>query len=162
MLRISKLTDYGVVLVTHLVGTGSPLSAQELSGITSVPLPTTKKVLKQLCASDVVTSTRGVYGGYSLARDASEISVAEVITALEGPIAVTECSTPRDEDAPLTDESCEHETNCGVRTNWQRINAAVYDALDAISIREMVADAPLITLFRSREAATRGAHGSSS
>lgn len=146
MLRISKLTDYAVVLSTHLAGLTKPASVRELAEETGLPEPTVAKVLKTLAKAEVVVSTRGAHGGYSLARAPHAISIVEVISALEGPIAVTECT---DDDA-----SCAHETHCSVRGNWQRINDAVLGALSAITLDEMARSSiNLITLSRSREQA---------
>lgn len=143
MLRISKLTDYGVVLCTHLASEGRR-SVRSLHARTAIPEPTIAKVLKALTRSGVVTSTRGASGGYALSRSADEVSVADIISALEGPIAVTECT---DESA---ETSCTHEPECGVRTNWQRINDAVQSALSNISLAEMTSPvAPLIQIRRA-------------
>lgn len=148
MLRISKLTDYGVVLATHLATLSRPLSVRELAEDTAIPAPTVSKVLKALARAGVVASLRGAHGGYALSRAPHAIPIAEVITALEGPIAVTECTDDR------ADASCSHETHCGVRANWQRINAAVASALGAISLADM-AQPSLVSLARSREHADR-------
>ena len=148
MLRISKLTDYGVVLSTHLAGLTEPKSVRELALDTGLPEPTVAKVLKTLAKADVVSSRRGAHGGYALSRSPDAISIVEVITALEGPIAVTECTDESD------DASCAHETHCAVRGNWQRINDAVLAALGAITLDEMARSSiTLITLSRSREQA---------
>lgn len=148
MLRISKLTDYGVVLSTHLAGLKEPKSVPQLADETGLPEPTIAKVLKTLSKADVVVSRRGANGGYALARAPHAISIVEVISALEGPIAVTEC-TDDSEDA-----SCAHETHCAVRGNWQRINEAVLGALRGITLDEMARSSMnLISLSRSREQA---------
>ncbi len=151
MLRISKLTDYGIVLATHLAQLTGPTSVSELTTTTNLPEPTVRKVLKILARGGVLRSTRGIQGGYTLARPPERISVAEVITVLDGPISVTECT-----DGSM-DSSCVHEMHCGVRGNWQRINEAVQSALDAISLAEMAQrSAPgLVPLSRSREEAQR-------
>ncbi len=94
-----------------------------------LPLPTVSKILKLLAREGLLASHRGVKGGYSLAPPAEEISMAEIIAALEGPIAITECIERR---ARLL-----HEPLCPVRGNWQRINEAVRTALDGISLAEM-------------------------
>ena len=151
MLRISKMTDYAVVLATHLADTKGPHAARDLARQTQIPEPTTSKVLKQLSKAGVVASQRGPKGGYTLARPAGEIGIQQVIEAIEGPIAVTECF---DE---TTDSLCEYETNCGVRANWQRINLAVHQALSQITLADMAfpfADT-LITIARSGEEAER-------
>lgn len=139
------MTDYAVVLATHLAATRGPHAARDLAVQTQIPEPTTSKVLKQLGRAGVVASQRGAKGGYTLARPPQQIGIHEVIEAIEGPIAVTECS---DETA---DSLCEYETNCGVRANWQRINVAVHQALSVITLADMalpVSDA-LVTLTRS-------------
>ncbi len=151
MLRISKMTDYAVVLATHLAGSREPHAARDLADETQVPEPTASKVLKKLARAGVVVSQRGAKGGYTLARPAERIGVHEVIEAIEGPIAVTECS---DES---TDSSCEYEPSCGVRANWQRINHAVLEALAKITLADMAlpGTAELVLLARSSKDAER-------
>lgn len=145
MLRISRLTDYAVVLTTELARHDAPVAVSDLSVATDVPAPTASKVLKSLTRAGVVSSSRGASGGYRLADHPTRIPVVRVIEALEGPIAVTECS---DETV-----ACEHQTHCGVRANWQRINRAVYLALASISLADMVGpnldEAALVPLLRS-------------
>jgi FeS assembly SUF system regulator len=146
MLRISKLTDYGVVLGTRLAQAPAAEihAVSDLARETGIPEPTVRKVLKQLGRVGVVLSQRGARGGYRLARPAAAISVREIITALEGPIAVTECASDE------TQGACEYEGRCDVQGNWQRINAAVQGALDGISLADMAEATPdrLVTLGR--------------
>ncbi|MGA9342827.1 MAG: SUF system Fe-S cluster assembly regulator [Rhodanobacteraceae bacterium] len=131
MLRISKLTDYATVVMTCLAASdGSIQSAQRLAEDAHLELPTVSKLLKQLAQAGLVTSTRGINGGYRLARRAERISVADIVTAMEGPIGMTECSVK----AGL----CGHEPHCGVRVNWQRINHAIADALAGVTLADMV------------------------
>ncbi|MDH3286053.1 MAG: SUF system Fe-S cluster assembly regulator [Acidobacteriota bacterium] len=132
MLRITKQSDYGIVLMTHFAADAarSVHNARDLAAAAGLPLPTVSKILKALARADLLASHRGVKGGYRLARDPEEISVAEIITALEGPIAMTECL---DHDAA----DCDIEHRCPARTNWQRINHVVREALDAVSLSEM-------------------------
>ncbi len=125
------MTDYAVVLATHLAAAQGPHAARDLAVQTQIPEPTASKVLRKLTRAGVVMSHRGAKGGYALARSPRKIGVNEVIEAIEGPIAVTECS---DE---TTDSLCEYETNCGVRANWQRINVAVHKALSEITLADM-------------------------
>lgn len=146
MLRISKLTDYAVVLTTQLAEGGlrapAVTSVRELAEVSSVPEPTASKVLKALSRAGLVDSVRGAHGGYKLARPATEITVGEIITAIDGPIAVTECV---DEDS-----GCTLEGQCGVRANWQRINDAVQTALHGISLADMARpDAPRLFQIRT-------------
>ena len=151
MLRISKMTDYAVVLATHLATAEGPHAARDLAVQTQIPEPTASKVLKKLARAGVVVSQRGAKGGYTLARSPEQIGVDEVIEAIEGPIAVTECS---DE---TTDSLCEYETNCGVRANWQRINVAVQRALSEITLADMAfpGTAELVLIARSSQEAER-------
>ena len=150
------MTDYAVVLATHLAATEGPHAARDLAVQTQIPEPTASKVLKKLARAGVVVSQRGAKGGYALARSPEQIGVNEVIEAIEGPIAVTECS---DE---TTDSLCEYETNCGVRANWQRINLAVHTALSAITLADMAfpGTADLVLIARSsKEAEQRRSTG---
>ena len=149
MLRISKMTDYAVVLATHLAATNRPHAARDLAVQTEIPEPTASKLLKQLSRAGVVASQRGSKGGYALARPAGEIGINEVIEAIEGPIAVTECA----DDS--SDSYCEYETNCGARANWQRINLAVQQALSQITLADMAfpSAGALVLIARSSEEA---------
>jgi FeS assembly SUF system regulator len=148
MIRITKQTDYGIVLLTHLAAVPERQSnAPELAAETRLPLPMVSKILKLLVRERILVSHRGVKGGYGLARPAEVISMAEVISALEGPIAITEC----------VDEStgCAHESFCGVRGRWHRINTALREALEGITLAEMAdAEKPqkLVTLGGGRSA----------
>lgn len=129
MIRLTKQADYGIVLVTELAQTGQAPAA-DLAVQTQLPAPMVSKILKLLARSGLLTSHRGVRGGYELARSAAEISVADVILALEGPIALTECSAH-------SEHECSYEAFCRVRENWQRINQAVRGALEEITIADM-------------------------
>ncbi|MGA9335707.1 MAG: SUF system Fe-S cluster assembly regulator, partial [Rudaea sp.] len=97
-------------------------------------LPTVSKLLKQLAHAGLVDSFRGVNGGYRLARAPREISIAEIVIAMEGPIGMTQCSA----QAGL----CEHETHCGVRVNWRRINQAIAGALESVTLDDMIRPMP--------------------
>lgn len=131
MLRISKLTDYATVVMASLVDAGEGvLSAQVLAERARLEVPTVSKLLKQLAQAELVASTRGSNGGYRLARAPGEITVADIVTAMEGPIGMTECS--------IQAGACDHESHCGVRVNWQRINQAVADALGSVTLADMI------------------------
>ena len=131
MLRITKQTDYGIVLMTLLAHhAGQRFSAPDLSAETRIPLPMVSKILKLLVRADLLDSHRGVKGGYALARPPHQISVASMIEALDGPIAFTECI----EEAP---GSCSQESICGVKENWQKINDVVRQALECISLADL-------------------------
>jgi len=131
MLRISKLTDYGTVILAHLAANRSGLSsAAEVAAETGLGLATVSKLLKNLGKSGLVSSTRGAQGGYRLSRDAAEISAADVIDALEGPVSITECSAH--------DSHCGLESTCNVGNAWQRINVAIRRALTEITLSDLL------------------------
>jgi len=134
VLRISKLTDYGTVVLAHLAkDPDSVCSAHDVATATGIGVPTVSKLLKSLGHADLVTSTRGANGGYRLARAPADISAADVIDALEGPVSITECSG--------ADSHCDYESICSVGNAWQRINIAIRRALE---------DTSLIDLLRTR------------
>ncbi len=131
MLRVSKLTDYATVVMTCLAAAGDEvLSAQQLAERARLELPTVSKLLKQLAQASLVDSYRGVNGGYRLSREPQAITVAEIVTAMEGPIGMTECSVHAGQ--------CGHESHCGVRVNWQRISQAISAALESVTLADMV------------------------
>jgi len=129
MLRISKLTDYAILLMVELTRDGEMLSAHALAERIHVEIPTASKVLKLLAGDGLLESYRGANGGYRVSRQAGNISVAEVIAAIEGPIAMTECS--------VEEGLCSQEDSCELRGNWQRISLAVAGALQEVSLAEM-------------------------
>lgn len=130
MLRMSKLTDYGTLVLSQLAGSGAePSSAVVVAGHTHIALPTVSKLLKTLTRSGLVVSTRGSHGGYALARAAEKISAAEIIDALEGPVAITECSS--------TDGACDLEAYCRVGLAWQRINRSIREALQEVTLADL-------------------------
>jgi FeS assembly SUF system regulator len=130
MLRISKLTDYAIMVMVELAESGDQvLSAQTLADRCHLELPTVSKVLKMLTRSSLVKSFRGASGGYRVEMAPDDISVADVIAAIEGPIAMTECS--------IHEGRCSVEANCNARDNWQKISRAVAGALERISLAEM-------------------------
>lgn len=133
MIRLSKLTDYGFVLLNRFVADreGEVVhNARDLAEETSLPLPTVSKLLKALTRGGLLTARRGVKGGYVLARPAQAITAADVIEALEGPVALTDCSVHSGED-------CSLEHNCPIRPHWVLITEAVRAALDRISLLDM-------------------------
>jgi FeS assembly SUF system regulator len=131
MIRVSKLADYGIDLLAHFSAArpGTVRAARDLAAESQIPLPTVSKILKALAREGLLVSHRGVAGGYALARPADRISVAEAIAALDGPIALTECLG--------ADSTCGHEGVCSIRTNWERINTVIREALSGLSIAEM-------------------------
>lgn len=129
MLRVSKLTDYATVVMATLASDGGLQSAQVLAERCHLELPTVSKLLKQLAQAGLVASTRGINGGYRLALPPERITVADIVVAMEGPIAMTECSAHSG--------LCGHEPHCGVRVNWRRINQAIAGALAGVTLAEM-------------------------
>jgi FeS assembly SUF system regulator len=137
MLRMSRLTDYAILLMTYLADHPDRVhAAHEVADGAHLRLPTVSKLLRILAREGLLVSHRGVKGGYGLARSPDEITVAAIIRAIEGPIALTDCNV----DA----KGCEHEVLCRVRGHWQRINFAVRDALESISLSDMASPSPLL------------------
>jgi FeS assembly SUF system regulator len=130
MLRISKLTDYGTLILAHLAShPQQQFAAAEVAERTRIALPTVSKLLKTLQRGGLVSSTRGSHGGYQLAKPASEITAMKILDALEGPFAITECSGEH--------SSCGLETNCRVGQVWQRVNGAIRRALSDVTLAQL-------------------------
>ncbi len=142
MFRLSKTTDYGIVLMAQLAsdskdadatpagGTRALQNARELAESCDLPVPMVSKILKALAKEGLLVSQRGPKGGYSLAREAEDLPVAEMIRVLEGPVALTDCAI-----GPLL---CEHETMCAVRAPWQEISRVVERALENVTLADLV------------------------
>jgi FeS assembly SUF system regulator len=149
LIRLSKLADYGIVMMTHMArDAGRQQTAPEIAARSHLPLPMASKILKGLAHAGVLVSHRGAKGGYGLARPAHQISVADVIVALEGPIALTACI----EHGP---GECDIEALCPARANWQRINRAIREALEGITLMEMAQTVPAAFAEPMRELAGR-------
>ncbi|MGQ0384604.1 MAG: SUF system Fe-S cluster assembly regulator [Gammaproteobacteria bacterium] len=129
MLRISRLTDYATVILASLAG-GGLASAAGLSERTRIGLPTVSKLLKQLQHAGLVRSVRGAHGGYQLTRPVSEINAADIIDAVEGPVALTECASGAG--------NCGIEATCLVGHGWQRISLAIRSALTDVKLDELL------------------------
>jgi len=150
MLRISRLTDYATVLLAALASEPQRVqTAASLAEQTHVAAPTVSKLLKQLQRAGLVSSTRGLHGGYQLARPAAQISAAAILDALEGPVALTDCSVGHGQ--------CEIEESCRVGRVWQRLNLAIRRALYDVSLAQLAgldaAPARLPSLERDMKAA---------
>ena len=141
MLKLNRMTDYGVTALSRRamladgadsagVDHASPITVAQLAGDTGVNQPTIAKLMKQLTHAGLVTSQRGANGGYSLARNAHEIFVSEIVEALEGPIELTSC-------VDGAETNCDVESSCPMRGNWDRVNGAIRSALESISLAEM-------------------------
>jgi len=130
MLRMGKLTDYGIVLMVEMADRPTHLyKAAELSEQLQLPQPTVSKLLQRLSLGGFLESTRGVNGGYRLAKAASEITVAGIIRSLEGQGGLTECV-----EQP---GACSQEDTCAIRGKWPAINAAIWHALTGITLADM-------------------------
>jgi FeS assembly SUF system regulator len=130
MIRISRMTDYATVILAALARDPQAcLSAPALAERTRIGMPTVSKVLKTLHRHGLVRSTRGQHGGYALARPPVAISAAAILDAIEGPVAVTDCSAGLGH--------CEIETTCGVGHAWQRVNLAIRRSLYDVSLAQL-------------------------
>lgn len=135
MLRVTKLTDYATLVLTVLAARPQQvLSAPDLAEQAGLEAPTVAKVLKPLAQAGLVEGFRGASGGYRLARSACDISLIEIVEAMEGPLSMTACSVHAGQ--------CGIEDSCGMRAGWRRINDVVGDALRAVTLAEMAAPTP--------------------
>jgi FeS assembly SUF system regulator len=129
MLRLSKLADYGCQVMAYMARDGGVHSASEVANSLGMAVPTVSKILKMLARDRLVESILGAKGGYALARYPKEISIAEIINAMDGPISITECSST---------SICTRESFCSTKGNWQGINNVIQQALDKVSLAEMI------------------------
>lgn len=131
MIKLSRMADYGVVLMTQFAQVPAAMkTAPDVAVSSGLPVPTVSKILKLLTQGGLLESQRGIKGGYTLARDPADISVADIIGALDGPIALTECMTAEG-------AICEIEALCPTRTNWKKINDVLSTALASVSLADM-------------------------
>jgi FeS assembly SUF system regulator len=131
MIKLSRITDYGIVLMAFLAEQPpeSGHSAREIAEHTQLPLPVVSKILKALTRQGLLHSQRGPRGGYRLARQPDRINVVDMVTALEGPIGLTECT--------LHPGQCQQEASCHVRKPWQQINQVVRSALARVTLAQL-------------------------
>lgn len=149
MIRISRLTDYGIVLLSHMAAHPERVhTAAELATETHLPLPTVSKLLRLLARDGLLQSQRGVNGGYGLARAPEQITVSSAVAALEGPIALTTCASAVPSD-------CSHEPICPVRGHLHLINLAIRQALDAVTLADLARRPRAMPLPTARPAASR-------
>lgn len=131
MLKISKLTDYSTVVMAYLAQYPTKMhNAKDITAQTHIALPTVSKILKALTRSGLLLSHRGAYGGYSLANEAMKITIADIITAMEGKPGLTECSH--------NNMLCALQSTCAISGNWQTISSIVYETLEKISLHDML------------------------
>lgn len=130
MLKISRLADYASSIMRYLAYFGEePLSAVQIAQSTRVAPPTVRKVLKQLALAKLVVGSRGKEGGYMLAKPSEEITLADIVEAIDGPIALTECTLPQ--------STCEHKNHCHMKKDWQIINATVRESLASLTLARL-------------------------
>lgn len=135
MLRLNRITDYAFVVLSQMAREPVRLvTAPQLAHDSAVPLPTVSKILKDLARDGVLVSERGVHGGYRLARSPADISVLQIIRALEGPVSLTAC-------VDGSEGQCDVESLCPIRGNWDRVNSAIRAALDGVSLADMAVPA---------------------
>lgn len=139
MFRLSRMADYGVVVLSSLAQRGDAglTTATELSERTTLPAPTVSKILKALARGGVIDATRGAHGGYALSRPADGVTVAEIIAALDGPVALTAC-------VEGSDDTCAAERLCPMAGGWNRINTAVKTALDSVTLADLMAESAML------------------
>ncbi|WP_148254585.1 SUF system Fe-S cluster assembly regulator [Aidingimonas lacisalsi] len=136
MLKLSRLTDYAAVIMAQIARHPDyPHAAAELAEAVTLPYPTVSKTLKMLVKANLLVSQRGAQGGYLLARPASDISASDIISAMEGPVAMTECSH--------ADGDCELMATCGVADNWQRVSQAIRTFLDGVTLAHLAQTTPI-------------------
>jgi len=145
MIRLGKLADYGLVLMTCMArGNKETLrTARDLARETRLPVSTVSKLLKELLQSGLLLSHRGMKGGYLLARQPRQISVVEIIAAIEGPMALTECSTD-------VTGLCTLERGCPIKSNQQVISRAVRGVLERITLADLIEPLQLTSLKDTR------------
>jgi Rrf2 family protein len=146
MLRLSKKADYALMAMKHLAlrGDQGSSSAREIAGAYDIPIELLAKVLQRLVRGGLLASHQGTRGGYQLARMPSQISVADVIQAIDGPVTVTACSTDGG--------TCEQYAKCNVRDPLWRVRERILTALGECTIAQLAADAPLTPPVASRAA----------
>ena len=135
MLRLSKKADYALIAMKHLAqhaDAGTSTSAREIAELYRIPIELMAKVLQRLVRTGLLVSTQGTRGGYTLGRRSSDISVADVIQAIDGPLTVTACSTEKND--------CEQYSRCSIRDPLWQIRERIVEALDTVSLAEMAAD----------------------
>lgn len=131
MIKLGKLTDYAIVVLTQLSREGGGArSAPQLAEKTGIPEPTVAKVLKTLAREKLVDSVRGAAGGYRLSRSTEDLSLCDIIEAVEGPIAIASCVSP-------AEESCGAESRCPSRGKWDPVNRAIRSALQDLKLSDM-------------------------
>ena len=135
MIKLNRMTDYAVVVLSLLAfenqRRGIMMSATEIASRTGISQPATAKIMKMLAQANLVEASRGKDGGYRLARSPSEVTIAKIIEAMEGPIALTNCVT-------TSSDPCSSRHSCFISGNWEKVNGAIADALECVTLAEMI------------------------
>ncbi len=135
MIRLTRLADYAVILMSHLAERSDHFhNAAGVAQATGLPTPTVAKILGLMARADLLRSHRGHGGGFSLARPPTDITVADIVRVVDGPVALTECI----EEGP---DSCSIESLCRVRGYWQKMNEAVKRALEDVTLADLACPA---------------------
>jgi len=138
VIRLSKLADYAIVLLGHIATrpVGDVCTARQLSEASMLPLPTASKVLKSLARAQLLAAQRGKRGGYTLSRTPEQIDVASIIIAVDGPISLTECTVS-------SLNKCDIAPICPVRSGWKHISQKVSEALETLTLKDMIEPASM-------------------
>lgn len=134
MIKISKMADYATRIMQSLIVAGERASAAKLSALTRIPEATVSKLLKKLTKANLLSSTQGARGGYQLAKSADQVSLAELVIAVDGPVALTSCAS--------FDDTCVYSQCCDQQENWQTISELIFRLLDRITLSDMAARIP--------------------
>lgn len=142
-MRLSRLADYALVLMTHVAqNPDDSHPAAETAAMTRLPAPTVARIMARLCRAGYLASSRGVNGGYRLARPADEIPVGAIVSLFDGPVVLTRC-------VQAGRRSCGVEAVCPSRPGLQRLNLAVHKALNDVTLAELAQDEPRVGLART-------------
>jgi len=130
MFKINKLTDYSTVVMSYLAEAPEAVhNANDICQHTHITLPTVSKILKMLAKANLLTSHRGAAGGYQLAKPPQNISIAEIVMAIEGEVGLTECS--------MDHSHCSIQDLCHIRGNWRLISHIVQQTLQNITLADL-------------------------
>ena len=158
MLRLNRQTDYGIMILTCLVQDDDKalpprlLSAPEIATASGLALPNVSKILKALVRGGILESRRGVQGGYQLSRLPAEISIQQIITAMDGPISMTDCAG----EGP---EQCDVSSLCPMSANWKYINDKIVETLESITLEQMAIPGGVIAAANNESDSTRNPEG---
>lgn len=136
MIRISKIADYSVLILSHMAQhqEATQFTARGLSEATKLPLPMVSKILKELAKANLLISQRGSHGGYRLARTPEKIKITQILEAVDGPFGLTQCTS--------CPGSCTMEHCCGIRANWSKVSATIFSSLMKVSLADMIETLP--------------------